>query len=152
MNTRYSRRSWLVGSSAGLALCASAKARSVSAAEKLRVAAVGVKGMGWSDLSSVGSHAAVQFVGFCDIDTQRFDQVDEKFPGVPHFADYREMIAKLGAGVDAVIVSTPDHMHAPIATLAMSQGKHVYCQKPLTHTVWEARQMQMLARQHQLTT
>lgn len=152
MITRYSRRSWLVGSSAGLALCASAKAKSVSAAEKLRVAAVGVKGMGWSDLSSVGSHAAVQFVGFCDIDTQRFDQVDEKFPGVPHFADYREMIAKLGAGVDAVIVSTPDHMHAPIATLAMSQGKHVYCQKPLTHTVWEARQMQLLARQHQLTT
>ena len=99
-------------------------------AQELHVAVVGVNGMGWSDLSSVGSHKKVKFVGFCDIDSNRFDQADKGFPGVPHFADYREMLSKLGSGVDAVIVSTPDHMHAPAAMMAMEMGKHVYCQKP----------------------
>jgi len=121
-------------------------------AQELHVAVVGVNGMGWSDLSSVGSHKKVKFVGFCDIDSNRFDQADKGFPGVPHFADYREMLSKLGSGVDAVIVSTPDHMHAPAAMMAMEMGKHVYCQKPLTHTVWEARQMRLLAERKNLTT
>lgn len=120
--------------------------------QQLAVAAVGVNGMGWSDLSSIGSHPAVRFVGFCDIDESRFDKADGAFPSVPHFADYREMLAQLGDTVDAVIVATPDHMHAPVATLAMRAGKHIYCQKPLTHTVWESRQMRLLAEQHNLTT
>ncbi len=108
--------------------------------------------MGWSDLSNIGSHAKVKFVGFCDIDTARFDKADEGFPGVPHFADYRQLLADLGDKIDAVIVSTPDHMHAPIAMAAMKLGKHVYCQKPLTHTVWESRQMRLLAEKNKLTT
>ncbi len=69
-----------------------------------------------------------------------------------HFADYREMIDQLGDKLDAVIVSTPDHMHAPAAMYAMNRGKHCYCQKPLTHTVWEARQMRLLADKKQLIT
>jgi predicted dehydrogenase len=108
--------------------------------------------MGWTDLSSVGSHPKVQFVGFCDIDSSRFAQADQKFPGVAHFADYREMLAELGDKVDAVIVSTPDHMHAPAAMMAMHMGKHMYCQKPLAHTVWESRQMSLLAQKRNLTT
>ena len=116
------------------------------------MACVGVNGMGWADLSNVGSHGSVKFVGFCDIDTSRFDKVDAAFPGVPHFADYREMFSNLGDKVDAVIVSTPDHMHAPVAMQAMELGKHVYCQKPLTHTVWEARQMRMMAEQKGVIT
>lgn len=120
--------------------------------QELHVAAVGVNGMGWSDLSSIGTHAAVKFVGFCDIDDSRFDKADAAYPGVPHFADYREMFAQLGDRVDAVIVSTPDHMHAPVAMKAMAAGKHIYCQKPLTHTVWESRQMRLLAEQKNLTT
>ena len=111
--------------------------RARSLEQELHVAAIGVNGMGWSDLSSVGSHKKVKFVGFCDIDSNRFDQVDKGFPGVKHFADYREMLNELGDKCDAVIVSTPDHMHAPIAIMAMNMGKHIYCQKPLTHTVWE---------------
>ena len=120
--------------------------------KQLQVAVVGVNGMGWSDLSQVGSHKQVQFVGFCDIDSNRFDQVDKAFPGVQHFSDYREMLSQLGDKVDALIVSTPDHMHAPVAMMAMGMGKHIYCQKPLTHTVWEARQMRLLAQKKNLTT
>ena len=107
--------------------------RATTMRQVLHVAAIGVNGMGWADLSSVGSHASVKFVGFCDIDAARFDKADAAFAGVPHFADYRQLLADLGDKVDAVIVSTPDHMHAPIAMAAMKLGKHVYCQKPLTH-------------------
>jgi hypothetical protein len=71
---------------------------------------------------------------------------------VRHFVDFREMLATLGDQVDAVTVSTPDHMHAPAAMMAMRAGKHVYCQKPLAHTVWEARQMRLLAEKQGLTT
>jgi hypothetical protein len=71
--------------------------------------------------------------------------VDKRFPGVPHFQDYREMFAKLADKFDAVTVSTPDHWHAPVALTAMRNGKHVYCQKPLAHTVWEVRQMRRQA-------
>lgn len=120
--------------------------------QQLHVACVGVNGMGWADLSQVAAHAAVKLVGFCDVDANRFDKVDAEFPGVPHFADYREMFGRLGNKIDAVTVATPDHMHAPVAMAAMHLGKHVYCQKPLTHTVWESRQMRLLADQMDLTT
>lgn len=120
--------------------------------KEFHVACVGVNGMGFSDLSNVGSHASARFVGFCDIDAGRFDRADKAFPDVPHFADYRKMFAELGTGFDAVIVSTPDHMHAPIAMAAMKLGKHIYCQKPLTHTVWESRQMKLMAEKTGVTT
>ncbi len=126
--------------------------RAATLRQTLQVAAIGVNGMGWSDLSSIGSHASVKFVGFCDIDKSRFDKADAAFAGVPHFSDYRQLLEDIGGKIDAVIVSTPDHMHAPIAMAAMKLGKHVYCQKPLTHTVWESRQMRLLAEQKKLTT
>ena len=149
-----SRRAFLQTTAAGAAAALAAPAVISAQTQKaeLHVAAIGANGMGWSDLSSVGSHAKVKFVGFCDVDSTRFNKVDEKFPGVAHFADYREMIDTLGDKLDAVIVSTPDHMHAPAAMYAMNRGKHVYCQKPLTHTVWEARQMRLLAEKKQLIT
>lgn len=155
MPTRIkSRRSFLAQSSAlglGAFVCPKVlKAR--SSVDRLQVACIGVNGMGWADLSSVGTHPQVQFVGFCDIDSSRFVQADQKFPGVTHFADYREMLSDLGDKIDAVIVSTPDHMHAPAAMMAMHMGKHIYCQKPLAHTVWESRQMSLLAHKRNLTT
>lgn len=154
MRRTISRRSILV-SSASLAASALAFPNLVRAAtlkQELHVACVGVNGMGWTDLSSIGSHAKVKFVGFCDIDSQRFDLADKAFPDVPHFADYREMFSTLGDKFDAVIVATPDHSHAPAAMRAMWMGKHIYCQKPLTHTVWESRQMRLLAQKNNLTT
>lgn len=137
---------------AGSLLAAPAILNAATRRQEFHVACVGVNGMGFSDLSSVGSHASVKFVGFCDIDASRFDRADKAFPDVPHFADYRKMFAELGAKFDAVIVSTPDHMHAPIAMQAMKLGKHIYCQKPLTHTVWEARQMKLMAEKTGVTT
>jgi predicted dehydrogenase len=126
--------------------------RSASPNSKLQVASVGVNGMGFSDIKNIGEHAGVQFVGFCDIDSKRFDKVDGAFPGVAHFADFREMFAKLGDQIDAVSVATPDHMHAAVAMAAMRAGKHVYCQKPLAQTVWEARQMRLLAAKKGVVT
>ena len=148
------RRRFLAQSAAAVATAFAAPAivRASTLQQELRVAAVGVNGMGWSDLSSIGSHGKVKFAGFCDIDESRFDKADAAFPGVPHFADYRQLLTELSDKIDAVIVSTPDHMHAPIAMMAMRAGKHVYCQKPLTHTVWESRQMRLMAAKMNVTT
>jgi predicted dehydrogenase len=126
--------------------------RSASPNSTLQVAVVGCHGQGYTDLTRVGDHAKVRFTGFCDVDTARFDKADAKFPGVAHFQDYREMFARLGNTFDAVLVCTPDHWHARIAIEAMLRGKHVYCEKPLTHTVWEARQMNRVAERTNVTT
>jgi predicted dehydrogenase len=148
MTARTTRRQFIQYGAAGLgALSAPGLLRSDDQARQLHVACVGVKGMGFADLSNIGSHSSVKFVGFCDIDAARFDEADAAFPGVPHFADFREMFSELGDTVDAISVSTPDHMHAPISIAAMRMGKHVFCQKPLTHTVWEARQMRLVAEE-----
>jgi len=154
MNKPLSRRSFLQTTAAGAAAAFAAPA--IVSAETLKselhVASVGAKNMAWADLSNVATHPKVKMVGFCDIDSSRFDLVDKEFPGVAHFADYREMIDQLGDKVDAVIVSIPDHMHAPAAMYAMNRGKHIYCQKPLAHTVWESRQMRLLAEKKNLIT
>lgn len=148
-----SRRSFLKNATLTSAVAAfPALVRGQNLNSKLQVACVGVNGMGFSDIHNLGSHAAVKFVGFCDVDDGRFDKVDKDYPGVKHFSDYREMFTTLGDGFDAVTVATPDHMHAPVAIAAMQRGKHVYCQKPLTHTVWEARQMRLWAEKKGVIT
>ncbi len=119
---------------------------------KLQLAAVGVNGMGYSDLSNIITHEKVKYVAFCDVDTSRFDKADALAPGTPHFQDFREMFNKLGDQIDAVNVAIPDHMHARVSTEAMIRGKHVYCQKPLAHTVWECRQMRLWAEKNKLIT
>jgi len=119
---------------------------------KLHVVSVGADGMAFSDIKNIGAHADVQYVGFCDIDSSRFGRVDADFPNVPHFADYREMFAKLENKFDAINIGIPDHMHAKVAIDAMRRGKHVYCQKPLAHTVWEARQMRLEAARAKVVT
>src|SRR5213075_312650 len=78
--------------------------------------------------------------------------VNRKYPETPQFGDFREMFSKLGDQFDAAIVSTPDHMHAYAGLTAMRMGKHLYCQKPLTHTVWEARQMRLQAAKSGVAT
>ena len=149
MNT--TRRTFLKTTSAA-ALGFPAILRAANPNSMLQVAGIGCGGKGFSDLTNVGSHARVKFTGFCDVDTARFDRIDAKFPGVPHFPHFREMLAKLGDTVDGVTVSTPDHMHASIALAAMRLGKAVYCQKPLAQTVWEARQMRLQAAKSGVVT
>jgi predicted dehydrogenase len=119
---------------------------------RLQLAVVGTSGRGYADMHSLASHSSVQFTGFCDIDEAHFAKADADHPGVPHFADFRVMLEKLGDTVDAVVVATPDHMHALASIEAMKRGKHVYCQKPLAHTVWECRQMQLWAKKKNVVT
>lgn len=154
MRSTLSRRDFLRRSAAGAAAFAAGPGILSAATRKqqLHVACVGCKNMAFADLSNIGSHPAVKFVGFCDIDSRRFDQADAAFPDVPHFTDYREMIDQLGDSVDAIQVTTPDHTHAPAAMTAIRANKHVFVQKPLTHTVWEARQLRLAAEQRGLIT
>ena len=146
-----SRRNFLRATAlASLAFPAVVRARNLNS--QLQIAAVGCDGKGHSDILEVASHAQAKFVGFCDIQDSRIGRVDAKYPGVPHFADWREMFSQLGDKFDAVTVSTPDHMHALPTLAAMRLGKHVYCQKPLTHTVWEARQLRLTAAKYKVRT
>ncbi len=142
------RRHFLKTSTTALAaatFAAPAFVRGQNLNSKLQMAGIGCDGKGWSDISEMASHRGVQHVAFCDIDTARMEKVQKLAPDAPRFQDYREMLAKLGDKIDAVTVSTPDHMHAFITLDALRAGKHVYCQKPLTHNVVEARQVRLQA-------
>jgi len=137
---------------AGL-LSASSWSRVYGANEKLRVAAIGVAGKGWSDHTSVAASPHVDIVGICDIDEgpQRLGKAAERYPKAKRWTDWRKLLDN-ARDIDAFIVSTPDHMHAPIGLAALQLGKHLYCQKPLTHTVFEARQMQLAAKRAGVVT
>ena len=117
--------------------------------EKLRIACVGCGGKGNVDVKGVSTEV---LVAFCDVDDKRAAQTFKAHPEVPRYKDFREMLDKEEKNIDAVTVTVPDHMHAPIALRAMAMGKHVFVQKPLTHTVEEARLMQEAARKHKLAT
>lgn len=123
--------------------------RKIAPGEKLNIACVGCGGKGATDIQEVSSE---NIVALCDVDLARTKQVAQKFPQAPKFQDYRVMLREMDEHIDAVTVSTPDHMHYPIAKMAIELGKHVYVQKPLTHTVWEARQLAELARKHRVAT
>lgn len=119
---------------------------------KLRTAHIGVGGMGGADLGSIASHGSVEVAALCDVDERNLAQAKAGHPNAETFRDFREMISTLGDRIDAVIVSTPDHTHAPAAMTAMQAGKPVYCQKPLTHEVHEARQLRLVAAEKKLIT
>jgi predicted dehydrogenase len=119
---------------------------------KLRTAHIGVGGMGLDDLKSITSHEMVEVTALCDVDSNNLSAARRLFPGAKGFADYRKMLQQLDKAIDAVIISTPDHTHAPAALMAMEMGKPVYCQKPLTHHVTEARAMRKMAEDKNLVT
>jgi predicted dehydrogenase len=150
---RLSRRQFLTTSAGAIALTAYNWSRVFGANERLRVASVGVGGKGWSDVTSVAASPQVEIVALCDVDdsARHMGRAAEKFPQAKRFFDWRRLFEN-AREFDAVIVSTPDHMHAPIALPAMHLGKHLFCQKPLTHTVFEARQMRLTAQKHRLVT
>ena len=118
-------------------------------AAKLFLGAIGCGGKGDSDIHEM-MDAGMSIGALCDVDDKTLQkkaaEVRQKFPDVRLYHDFREMLEKEKGRIHAVTVSTPDHMHAPAAALAMSMGKHVYCQKPLTHTIWEARRLRELAK------
>ncbi len=148
-----SRRTFLKQTAvAGAVLGFPAVVRAASPNSRVQVVAVGVDGMGYTDYHNIAGHAKAVHVGLCDVDSIRFAKADKLTPGVPHFKDYRVMFDQLGDRFDAVSVSTPDHMHAPVAIEAIKRGKHVYCQKPLAQTVWESRQMRLWAAKKNVVT
>jgi predicted dehydrogenase len=149
-NPSFTRRDFLKTTSlASAALAFPAILRSQTPNNKLNIACVGVGGQGRSAVNGLKDE---NFVAFCDVDDARAAQTYGEYPDVPRFRDYRRMFEKLGNQIDAVTVSTPDHMHFPIALAALSLGKHVFVEKPLTHTVAEARQLDKLAREKKVAT
>jgi len=116
--------------------------------EKLNIAAVGIGGMGKSNL---GKCEAENIVALCDVDQDYAAPVFKRYPKAAKYVDYREMLDKQ-KDIDAVIVATPDHTHAVIAMACIKAGKHVYVQKPLTHSVHEARALTEAAREHKVMT
>lgn len=119
---------------------------------RLKVAHIGVGNMGASDLEAISSHKMVDIVALCDVDSNFLAAAKTLHPNARTFTDYRVMFKEIAHEIDAVIVSTPDHTHAPASMLAMEHGKAVYCQKPLTHHVSEARAMRKIAEEKNLVT
>jgi predicted dehydrogenase len=148
---RCSRRKFLAR--AGLAAVAFPRVVcALGANDKLTVACIGTGGMGWTDLNSVARSPRAVIAALCDIDAERLARAAREFSEARTYVDWREPLAKERNAIDAVVVSTPDHMHAPIVMAALRAGKHVYCQKPLTHDVYEARQIALAARQAKTVT
>jgi hypothetical protein len=116
--------------------------------EKLHIAGIGVGGMGKSNLSQLETE---NIVALCDVDHAYAGETFKKYPQAKVYSDYREMLDK-EKSIDAVMIATPDHTHAVIAMDAMRRGKHVYCQKPLTHDVYESRMLAKAARETGVTT
>src|SRR5438270_13180809 len=110
--------------------------------ETLYHASFGAAGMAGADIGSLTGSKHLKLVAVADVDLARTAEVKKRFPDVKIYQDWRELLDK-EKGLDSVNVSTPDHMHAPITMRALHQGLHVYTQKPLTQTIYEARQLQL---------
>jgi predicted dehydrogenase len=121
-----------------------------SANNKLNIAGVGVGGMGGGNLGAV--EKTENIVALCDVDWDYAKGTFGKYPNAKRFKDYRKMLDEMGKDIDAVIIATPDHTHAVIAMECMKRGKHVYVQKPLTKTVYEARMLTEAARKYKVVT
>jgi predicted dehydrogenase len=122
----------------------------IAPSDKLNIAAVGIGGMGNANLNAVKNTENI--VALCDVDWSYSKGVFEKYPNAKKYWDWRKMYDEVGKSIDAVIVATADHTHAIIAATAMTLGKHVYVQKPLTHTVYESRLLTKLAEKHKVAT
>jgi len=116
--------------------------------EKVNIAGIGVGGMGAANLKNLESQ---NIVALCDVDHDYAAKTFKKYPQAKVWADYREMLAKQ-KDIDAVVIATPDHTHAVIAMAALKAGKHVYCQKPLTHDLYEARRLAEVAKECRVAT
>ena len=116
--------------------------------EKLGIAGIGVGGMGGGNLSQMETE---NLVALCDVDHVYAAPIFKKYPGAKVYKNYREML-DAQKDIDAVLVATPDHTHAVISMAAIKAGKHVYCQKPLTHDVYEARALAQAAREAKVAT
>jgi predicted dehydrogenase len=116
--------------------------------EKVNIAGIGVGGMGGANLQALKSQ---NIVALCDVDHEYAAHTFKEYPNAKLYTDYREMLDKQ-KDIEAVLIGTPDHTHALISMAAMKAGKHVYCQKPLTHDVYESRMLAKTAKELGLVT
>jgi len=116
--------------------------------DKLNIATVGVAGMGASNTRQCANE---NIVALCDVDDERSARVYQTYPNAKTYRDFRVMLEKQ-KDIEGVIVATPDHLHAVVAMAAMQLGKHVYVQKPLTRSIWEARMLTEAARKHKVVS
>ena len=153
MSHTLSRRSVLksaAGVAAGLWVAPELRADvSSSPNEKLNIACIGIGGRGSANVQGV---AHENLVALCDVDDMRAGKMFEKHPGARKFYDFRVMLDEMENQIDAVVVSTPDHTHFHAAMDAMQRGKHLYCEKPMAHSVWEIRTMTDFARKQGVAT
>ncbi|MBM4016803.1 MAG: Gfo/Idh/MocA family oxidoreductase [Planctomycetes bacterium] len=117
--------------------------------EKLNIAYVGSGGRGAANIAQLKDE---NVAALCDVDQVRAAATFEKYPDVRKFQDYRKMLDEMNKEIDAVVVSAPNHIHAPASAMAMRMGKHVYCEKPLTHSVYESRVLAQLAAEKKVAT
>jgi predicted dehydrogenase len=165
MNPPVSRRCFLKITTAASALgfpaiIESRAAENASPNNRLNVAVIGAGGRGGAAVTGIKDE---NVVAICDVDEERagaslksftakFSDEGTRLESAPRFNDYRKMFDQLGNKIDAVTISVPDHAHFPAAMTAMSLGKHVYVEKPLSHTVWEARELTRVAREKKVVT
>ncbi|HOE12112.1 MAG TPA: Gfo/Idh/MocA family oxidoreductase [bacterium] len=156
-HTKITRRLFLTGTAAtALAGCATPARRPKlsktgyrSPNEKLNIAGIGVGGKGSSDIDNCRSE---NIVALCDVDWVQGGPTFERYPKAKRYRDFRDMLEKEERNIDACTISTTDHVHAVAAMMAMKMGKHVYVQKPLTHTIYEARMLREAARKYGVAT
>jgi predicted dehydrogenase len=120
-----------------------------SPSDKLNIAGIGIGGKGHVNLKAMSTE---NIVALCDVDWKYASSCFNEFPGAKKYYDWRQMYDEMGKSFDAVMVSTADHTHALIAAHALTMGKHVYCQKPLTHSVYESRLLTKLAAEYKVAT
>lgn len=154
MGMRQSRREFLQTTAltgVGLALADETLAlRGTSANDTVNFACIGVGGKGDSDTADAARLGNI--VAICDVDENTLAAASKKYPNAKVYTDFRKMLDEIGKSIDAVTVSTPDHVHAAAASMAMHMGKHCFCQKPLTHSIYEARRLGQIARNMKLAT
>jgi predicted dehydrogenase len=153
MSSFFSSRRKFLKQAGGTALAFQVvPSRVFGANERLSVGCIGIGGKGAGDVKDIAA-AGADIVALCDVDERRRGKnMAERFPKAPFHKDFRRMLEKEGKHLDAVSVSTPDHLHCHAAVWAMRMGKHVYVQKPMAHSVWEARYMTQVAKEQGVAT
>jgi hypothetical protein len=153
MMDRLTRREMLRKTAlAGVGLWAarrSLRADAKSPNEKLNIAIIGAGGQGRGNTEAVASE---NIVALCDVDERVLAEASRRFPKAKRYADFRKMLEEMRDQIDAIVVSTPDHTHAVATVAAMRLGKHAFCEKPLTRTVYEARVMREIAAKNNIVT
>lgn len=148
---KLSRRNFIATASTVMVLQSSVLGRAGHTApnDKLNIAGIGVGGKGAGDINDVSTE---NIVALCDADTKRAAGTFDRFPDAKQYKDFRKMLDEMDSQIDAVVIATPDHLHGVTAMQAIKQKKHIFCQKPLAHSIYETRMLTEAAREQGVQT